>query len=221
VAAERLDGLDGAQAPPDSAALELGQVLADIIGRNPGQAARWLALDGIGFVLVGDYEGGELMAAFDAAPGLVRVSKADEQVMWRVAPAEVDLDGTPVDEAARLHVVGEAGAFALDTGSSRSVEAWLGRDKAARAQGDGKELRLVLAERADPRWQATLNGRPLAADQGDGWQQGFALPADASGRIVITWRAPWWPTAVQVVVLALTVVLALPLRRVSASEEDG
>jgi hypothetical protein len=53
---------------------------------------------------------------------------------------------------------------------------------------------VALAEAADQRWRATLDGRPLAARTVDGWAQGFALPPEG-GRLVIDHadprRLPW------------------------------
>ena len=78
--------------------------------------------------------------------------------------------------------------------------------------GAGTRL-LELAERADPGWQATLNGRPLRAVE-SAWRQAFEVPADA-GRIRVAHapaeRRGW--LALQGAVVAVTVLLAIPLRR--------
>ena len=53
--------------------------------------------------------------------------------------------------------------------------------------GDADRL-LVLAERADPHWHASLDGRSLRSVDG-GWRQTFALGAD-SGELVVRYDDP-------------------------------
>jgi hypothetical protein len=72
---------------------------------------------------------------------------------------------------------------------------------------------LVLAERADPAWRATLDGRPLRAVQ-DGWAQTFEVGAPG-GHLEVWYdpplRAGWlWLLGA---VGGLTALVALPLRR--------
>ena len=78
----------------------------------------------------------------------------------------------------------------------------------------GEESRLlVLAERTDPYWRATLDGRSLRAVD-NGWRQTFDLGADG-GHLVVVHDPPLRRPlqAAQVLVLALTFLLALPVRR--------
>ncbi|WP_448629931.1 hypothetical protein [Cellulomonas soli] len=80
------------------------------------------------------------------------------------------------------------------------------------APGDDGRV-LVLAERADPHWRAWLDGRAVRTVEGD-WRQTFALGADGGHlevRYVAPERTPW--LVLQSVVLGLTVLLALPVRR--------
>jgi hypothetical protein len=98
---------------------------------------------------------------------------------------------------------------------------------AAAAEGaaaDG-DRRLVLAERADRGWQATLDGHPLepVAVAEDDWAQAFELPAEG-GRLQV-WHAPssgnwtWW---IGGVLLLLAVLLAIPspARRADARSRE-
>ena len=54
------------------------------------------------------------------------------------------------------------------------------------AQVDGNTVRtaggdlLVLRHNANPGWQGTADGRPLASEVVDGWQQAYVLPADVT-----------------------------------------
>ncbi|HBF84793.1 MAG TPA: hypothetical protein DD420_34160, partial [Streptomyces sp.] len=52
---------------------------------------------------------------------------------------------------------------------------------------------LRIADRADPGWQATLDGRALTRKTVDGWAQGFELPA-GGGRLDLTYDAPFTHT---------------------------
>ena len=71
----------------------------------------------------------------------------------------------------------------------------------------------MLAERADPAWHATLDGRSLRAVD-SGWRQTFEVPA-TGGHLVVWYEPPMragWLWLVGVVG-AFTVLLAIPLRR--------
>ena len=74
--------------------------------------------------------------------------------------------------------------------------------------------RLVLAERADAGWRATLDGRRLAPGVHAGWAQAFELPA-WGGELVVEHRAPGAGGigAAQVLVLVLALLLGVPLPR--------
>ena len=73
--------------------------------------------------------------------------------------------------------------------------------------------RLVLAERADPHWHASLDGEPLRALD-DGWRQTFDVGA-SGGDLVVRYvdpdRTP--VLVVQSLVLLVTLLLAVPVRR--------
>jgi GT2 family glycosyltransferase len=209
----QLGGWPGRVAVPDAADQAVSQVVAAISARNPGDAAATLASFGIGFVLVGA-EDQSLAAALDATAGMTRVREdADGAVVWRVGRSERDSGGPSVDAAARLHVVDTDGsAAALDAGPGTNLRASL---------PDGPDgRRLVLAERADGKWRASLDGEPLAAVESGGWYQAFEVPA-GSGRLHVWHAAPWGFALAQVVVLLLAALLALPIRRAAAVREDS
>ncbi len=74
---------------------------------------------------------------------------------------------------------------------------------------DGSDRRLQIGEAADPRWQATADGRSLVPVDG-GWQQAFALPAEGGSA---TWAIPSsarWLLLGQGAVLLVAAVLAAP-----------
>ncbi|MDT0164713.1 glycosyltransferase [Actinotalea sp. AC32] len=209
---------------PDDAEQELLAVVGTLVTGTGDGVAQDLALLGVGAVLVpptadvdaspvavadGDQDGGadavartartELVARLDATPGLERVTETESGIIWRVAPGA----GTTTAWA-RLVGGGDEQPVASDDGTVRTrIE----------PGGTGGERRLVLAERADPAWRATLDGRPLRSVT-EGWRQAFEVGEDG-GLLVVT-RAPTertaW-TAVQGSVLLVTLLLAVPVRR--------
>jgi len=204
----------------DQATAELNQLIATILGRNPGAAARGLALSGIGFVLVDKAQGSvDLLAALDATAGLGRITETDQVVLWRVTPNNLPHEGLPVDRVASLFLVGPGQAVGLATGSK--LEASITATLSEQAQGhfQASEMTLVLAERRDAGWRASLNGHLLESTPYEGWQQAFTVPAGATGQLRVWHEAgpPWVP--IQLVALGLTALLALPLRRHSGEEE--
>jgi len=191
------------------------------LGRNPGAAARQLALSGIGFVLIDKSQvTAEVLAALDATAGLGRITDTDQAVLWRVTPDGLTMEGLPVDRVAQLFLVGPGQAVGLP--ASGKLTATLTEETAAQAHGhfQAGEMTLLLAERRHPGWRATLNGYGLTPAEYDGWQQAFVVPAGASGQLRIWHQSafPWVP--VQLAALALTALLALPLRRHSGEEAE-
>lgn len=80
-------------------------------------------------------------------------------------------------------------------------------------QDTGQVPLLVLAERADPHWHATINGEALKSVT-VGWQQAFEVP-QVSGVLRVRWWADWllgWWIAVGITTTAMLVAL-VPLRR--------
>ncbi|MCK6211796.1 glycosyltransferase family 2 protein [Georgenia sp. EYE_87] len=145
-----------------------------------------------------------LIEQLDATAGLDRVTENESGVIWRVS-RESGQPGS-ASSVARARVVDADGAWEQD------VEA--GPTRIGTELPSGPEGRtLVLAERADPGWRAWYDGRPLRATT-DGWRQAFELPAH-TGTLTVSHEAPggtaWaW---VQGIVVGLTVLLALPIRR--------
>jgi GT2 family glycosyltransferase len=170
-----------------------------------------------------------LIGRLDSTPGLERINEGDSGVIWRVQPsgaavgeeseepadagaaptatvtawARLVPDATAAQDAAGLS--GEADAVPAVPGVAPRVDTLIEPGAAGRL--------LVLAERADGGWRATLDGRPLRAVT-DGWRQTFEVGADG-GRLVVVHSAPdqtIWVVA-QGVVGLLALLLALPVRR--------
>lgn len=146
----------------------------------------------------------QLAGRLDAREGLAGIGQVADTRVWRVEAAE---DLQPAHEPAAVRLV-------AGDGTGQPVPSDNGR-VATTVTGGG---RLMLAERADPGWRATLDGQPLQRVDG-GWQQAFDVP-DGGGHLTVThqsWWHSWW-LAGTAAVLAFSALLALPVRR---PEEEG
>ncbi|WP_127131949.1 glycosyltransferase [Georgenia sp. SYP-B2076] len=145
----------------------------------------------------------ELISRLDSTAGLERITENESGVIWRVARGEGEDTASSV---ARARVVDAEGAWVQDVAAGVvEIETVLPSGPEGRA--------LVLAERADAGWHAWYDGRPLRATT-DGWHQSFELPAH-TGTLTVKYEPPLgaaWAWA-QGIVLGLTLLLALPVRR--------
>ncbi|MET0433380.1 MAG: hypothetical protein ABW025_04360, partial [Cellulomonas sp.] len=180
-----------------------------------------------------------LIGRLDATPGLERITEGDSGVIWRVQPSggavgedaqasgdDAAADAGPAAESVVPAVVtawarlvpdaratqDAAGLASADAVAVPAVPGVVARVDTEIEPGDAGRL-LVLAERADAGWRATLDGRPLRAVS-DGWRQTFEVGGEG-GRLVVTHTAPdrtaW--TIAQGAVGLLALLLALPVRR--------
>lgn len=228
------DLLDPALAPPDAATDEVDALVARLASESGGDVAGELGSLAVADVLVPPADvtasgsggsGGSgatdqqpadelararaaLVGRLDATAGLERVTDNTSGTLWRVAASGTQ--DRAVTSWARLLPSGadvtatDGGAVAVEA-DGRTVDTTI-------TSGDGDRV-IVLAERADSRWRAWLDGEPLRAVDG-GWRQTFALGTDGGHlevRYVAPDRTPW--LVVQGVVLGLTLLLAVPVRR--------
>ncbi|MBG6224160.1 hypothetical protein IWX63_000715 [Arthrobacter sp. CAN_A2] len=179
-------------------------VIVGATGADPRGDLRDL---GVGFVVLrqADAAGDFLSGRIDSVPGLTAVGDTEAGRLWRVTPATPD-GGTEdaVDLTARARVV-DAEGRTEDVVPSSEVDA----SGTVPAGGEGR--RLVLAEEADPGWQASLDGRRLAPVS-EGWQQSFVLPA-TGGTVDLSYTSAYqpWSEGLQALVLGLTLLLAVPI----------
>ncbi|WP_066582641.1 glycosyltransferase [Cellulomonas timonensis] len=214
--------LRGAQAAPiEEPEALLDRLVARIAAATSGDVALELAEFGVGDVLVppsptgsdadapqpGPDARADLVARLDSTAGLERITENTAGTIWRVQASAAPggtVQGT-VSSWARLAEGDDPDADTALDSDRRTVDTQVPPGSASR--------RVVLAERADPGWTATLDGRPLAVDQAD-WRQAFDLGPDG-GRLVVghqgQHRELW--LAVQGSVVLVTVLLALPFRR--------
>ncbi len=199
-AARRITDLPGA-VDADRAAADLAGIVAEIVAGRATDAGERLASHAIAVVLVPPGAPPALLATLEATPGLARVAETGAGTAWRVA---TDGREGAAWTVARLRLALGDVVTAVPAGR-------IGASAVIPEGPAGRQL--VLAERADPGWRAAVDGVPLAAVDG-GWQQVFAVPT-GGGRVVLTHdpplRRPW--LAVQAVVGAATLLLALPIRR--------
>ncbi|MEN0129047.1 MAG: glycosyltransferase [Brevundimonas sp.] len=211
---------DAVAAKPDAATTEAQQLVARLVAGSSGDVSGPLAALAVGDVLVPAVPSGaggnaartsrdRLVATLDSTAGLERVTQGESGTLWRVQPASDDASEV-VTAWARLAPagsdVGDASTpvVAVDS-EQRKVDGRI----AAGAPG----RLLVLAERADPHWQAWLDGHSLRAVD-DGWRQTFEVGAGGghlTARYVSPERAPW--LVAQGLVLLVSVLLAVPVRR--------
>ncbi|HKU30777.1 MAG TPA: glycosyltransferase family 2 protein [Arthrobacter sp.] len=189
----------------DDATASIRKAVATIvagIGVDPRPGLEKL---GAGFVVLkADDTTAPLTASrIDSVPGLVAVGKTDSGWLWRVTPLNPAANAD-AETAHRASVVDAKGSVvALLPSDGTSVEATIP------AGDDGRQL--VLAERADAGWSAWLDGRQLTPTT-SGWAQAFTLPT-AGGKVEVRYSTPWepWLGVLQVVVIGLTVLLAIPM----------
>jgi hypothetical protein len=177
--------------------------LAALLGDGGEDARDRLAELGVGSVLVVPPVSADVELALDASPGLVRVTAVNHAVLWRVElPA---LTGAPT-RAVRARLVGSDGRTltALPSAGAR-VDVQL--------PAGGSPRYLVLTERVDVGWRATLDGRPLPSLVTSGWAQCFELPANG-GRLRLDHIGPGDALGgLRAGVLAFALVGLLPLPR--------
>ena len=194
---------------PDDAVDALAGVVAAMAAGSATGTGESLAAHAIGVVLVPPAAEGldsartELVARLDATPGLARVTENPSGVIWRVA---TDGRDSAAQAIARLTLVDHEGTVlgpvpADPVGASATIPS----GPAGRT--------LVLAERTDPDWHATIDGVALAPTASD-WRQAFVVPP-GSGELRLTHapplRLPW--LIAQVVVIGAVALLAIPIRR--------
>jgi hypothetical protein len=200
---ELRDVLDGAD--------QVDAQVADIAARLSVGVTSDISADldalGIGAVLVPPGEDDAravLSGRLDATPGLERVTATAAGVIWRSTGVTSGTAGW----ARVLDSTRSGDADVLDV-LPAPVD---GRIEVDLPAGDGQRL-IVLAERSDSGWRARLDGEGLRAVEVD-WRQGFEVGAHG-GHLVVEYsppaRTPW--LVVQGFVLAVTVLLALPVRR--------
>ncbi|HEY8294629.1 MAG TPA: hypothetical protein VIG41_04775, partial [Micrococcaceae bacterium] len=206
-AAHQIKGAPGSEtlAADDDATTAVRKSVATIIAGTGVDPRAELTRLGVGFVVLQHGNtAAELMAnQIEAVPGLATVGPTDVGWLWRVTPAAPKSGQVP-DVGSRARIVDASGATLAYMPSDVT-----GVDAAIPAGPEGRLL--VLSERSDVGWTAAVDGRKLTSVT-SGWAQAFTLPA-AGGALEIRYERPWatfW-NIVQIVVLGLTILMAIPM----------
>jgi len=193
----------------DTADAELAQIVTRATAGQDTEVADALAAHGIAVVLLTDKEGdavtAEARVGLASTPGLEQLAQTAAGNSWRVT-------SSAYPDSARLSLIDEGGEATpvASTGAGSGTRTRI-------PAGSGTRT-LVMVERADAGWRATLDGRRLQATtvpaQDGSWKQGFAVGSEG-GELVITHtrRSTAAATYTIWIVWALTLVAALPLRR--------
>nr|WP_299167823.1 glycosyltransferase family 2 protein [uncultured Arthrobacter sp.] len=205
--ARQLQGslLDARLREDDDAMADVRRTVATLVAGTGVDPREELQRLGIGFVVLQESDSAaEVLASqIDSVPGLVSVGNTDSGWLWRV---EMAASGNSAAEAqvGRLRIVDESGATlsVLDSGATTA---------SAEVPAGPEGRTLVLAERSEPGWEATLNGQRLEPASTD-WYQAYALPA-AGGSLEVRYVTAWepWSGIAQAIVFGLTLLLAVPI----------
>ena len=193
----------------DPADVELAQIVTRATAGQDKGAADALAAHGIAVVVLDHQEGdavtAEARVGLASTPGLEQLAQTASGNSWRVT-------SSAHPDSARLSL--------LDSGGEVTPVASTGAGSGTRTRipaGAGPRT-LVMVERSDAGWSATLDGRRLEATtvraQDGSWKQGFAVGSEG-GELVVTHTRRSTAAATYTIwaVWALTLVAALPLRR--------
>ena len=193
----------------DPADAELAQIVTRATAGQDKGAADALAAHGIAVVLLDHKEGdavtAEARVGLASTPGLEQLAQTASGNSWRVT-------SSTHPDSARLILV-DADGEAIPVASTGTGSGTRTRIPA----GTGPRT-LVMVERADAGWSATLDGRRLEATtlpaQDGSWKQGFTIGSEG-GELVVTHTRKSTAAATYTIwaVWALTLVAALPLRR--------
>ena len=164
---------------------------------SPASSATDAAASGTSVSTVARTARAAMIDALDRAPGIEKVGTTDAGTVWRVRPRGLQPARVRLEES-----------DATSEGAWTNVESSIVSTQTALPRGG----RLVMAERADRGWVATLNGQRLEA-VADGWAQAFTVPE--SGNLTVE-HATWWkhPWRILTWVLGAASLVALaPVRR--------
>ncbi|WP_114855578.1 hypothetical protein [Brachybacterium sp. YJGR34] len=195
-AGEDLDG--------DPASAALRETVAGLLSDGAATTEEDAATQAIAYVVVqGDPEEQALLREqLDSSTALEKVTEGAQGGMWRV------LDASP-----RAVVTGGASPVALASGVI---------DASGTVPVEDAERTVILSERHDTQWRATLDGAALTPVEVDGWAQGFVVPAGEGGEIDVHREQParlLWQILLYAAV-ALTALIAIPWRvRTRTAEE--
>jgi hypothetical protein len=193
---QRDSQLGDVEISPDAARLtDLDAVVADLASGRGSAPVDRLAQYAVQYILAVPPVDPSLEVALDSAPGLLRVANPGDSSLWRVERP-----------TGRLRVVDSEGSAAVLPSDPVDTVTPL-------PSGVGGRV-LELAELEDPGWEATEQESDLPKRTVAGWSQGFDVTS-AAGDVSIEHKNPIRSVLflLQLVVLVIVMVMALPSRR--------
>ena len=188
---------------------EEGSAGADRTVSVPCGAGPHVEVDGVAMATSGSATQGSL-----ARGGVVELRPCDSSTVLDLQPGEhrvrVTEGGSGFEAVA---VVLRPPALQTQSPANRTsiVRTWQPERRVVDV-GAGEASYLVVRENANSGWRASLDGEVLRTTRVDGWQQAFALPAGAGGRVEITYGpAVGYRLALAIGGVAAMLVLALAL----------
>ena len=142
-----------------------------------------------------------------------------------VAAGELRVVASASDVATATRVrLDPAGTAKAPTGTEVRVESWSASKRRLDLDAHPVDRVLAVRENTNPGWRASMAGQVLEPIVVDGWQQGWLVPAGASGEVVLEFTpdAPYRMGLLAGCLLLLGVALAafLPMRRRGAHESQ-
>ena len=161
-------------ASSDAASSQLSTSIATLVSFPDDASARHLALHDIDTIIVKSSgpAAASITQTLDRAPGIEKIGETEAGSAWRVRP-----DGSKPARLCFTEASKEAPCVELASGVI-----------GARTSVSGPGV-VRLAERSDPHWIATLNGKRLsAAEPTNGWGQAFSVPE--AGEVTLSYYSP-------------------------------
>lgn len=231
-------GLTGSLFSPEIALADeadeaLRTLAAELISGSTTDPRPILEMMGIGFVVLADADGSQTTAAaqIDSVTGLAPVGPTDPGWLWRVMPENTEgaelLDGeTSVPQGtniARARITDSTGVtlelLPFDQGSNQKVSTTIPE------ASDGKDRFVVVSQRPDSGWRATLDGKKLETHEfgtSVTWVQAFKLP-ETGGHLEINFSPAvhwlYWIIPAGLFIIALLLGIPSPRRRARTTRD--
>lgn len=224
----------------DMAASELAAAVAMLSDTSdPAAALDLVSRHAISLIILTPDTDGHILPArrtqianvISAVPGLERVTENASGIIWRVTRSNIAPGPGSLEQ--EWPAASHSDRPADNARPGRGIIGPTALSRARIAEGDrqypipstptqvsveivdgapGREL--ILAERANRDWHASLDGVALDPIEGKDWRQRFALPA-TGGYLEVRYRPAWYAPISwgQLAVAAIAVITALPIRR--------
>ena len=214
---------DAETPPPAQVWAPLDEFVAALASGRGGGEVDALRSYGVRYVKLSAGSSRSIVPALDSQPGIRRLASADGEVLWRISGTTSRAQVWDVDPA-----TGEFVPLPLDLAQPLTVgtDPYLLQDLPQAAELEPGSRVLWVGATRDASWRALIDGRSLApAALGEPWQwsSAFVVPVDqGAAPVEVVFddgpRRVW--LLVQLVVIVVLIVVALPERRVVDPDPD-